>query len=101
AGLIVRAAGRVGNHDTLDLDKAHVQFSEKGVLVDQHLRTNNAHIYAVGDVANSPVPKITPLASFESKHAANEILGQSQPISYPAVPVVVYGTPKLAQTGVT
>ncbi|WP_439818925.1 dihydrolipoyl dehydrogenase family protein [Weissella paramesenteroides] len=101
AGLIVRAAGRVGNHDTLDLDKAHVQFSEKGVLVDQHLRTSNAHIYAVGDVANSPVPKITPLASFESKHATNEILGQSQPITYPAVPVVVYGTPKLAQTGVT
>ena len=101
AGLIVRAAGRVGNHDTLGLENAHVQFSEQGILVDHYLRTSNPHVYAVGDVANSPVPKITPLASFESQHVANEILGEEQAIAYPAMPVVVYGTPKLAQTGVT
>jgi glutathione reductase (NADPH) len=100
AGVVVRAVGRVGNHDTLALDQAQVQFRDEGILVDRYLRTSNAHIYAVGDVAYSPVPKITPVASYEAHHVVQEILGTSHPITYPAMPVVVYGTPKLAKVGV-
>ena len=100
AGVVVRAAGRVGNHDSLALEQAQVQFNKDGILVDRHLRTSNAHVYAVGDVAYSPVPKITPVASYEARHAVQEILGDSQSITYPAMPVVVYGTPKLAKVGV-
>jgi len=43
------AAGRRPNVKGLDLEKAGVSYSEKGIQVDKHLRTAAHHIYAAGD----------------------------------------------------
>ena len=100
AGVIVRAVGRVGNNDTLQLENAGVEDDIHGINVDEFLRTSNPHIYAAGDVANTSKPRITTVGYYEARYAASVILGHDQPIEYPAVPVVVYGTPKLAAVGV-
>ena len=34
----------------LGLEKAGVQFSNKGIAVNEHMQTNVSHIYATGDV---------------------------------------------------
>lgn len=48
---LLLAVGRVPNTDTLNLDAAGVGVDERGfVKVDDHLRTNVPHIYAIGDV---------------------------------------------------
>ncbi|MDR0899331.1 MAG: FAD-dependent oxidoreductase, partial [Lactobacillaceae bacterium] len=100
-GLVLRAIGRVGNNDTLDLTNAGVEDDIHGIQVDEFLRTINAHIYAAGDVANSGTPRITTAGYYEARYAAKVILGLSDPIEYPAIPMTVYGTPKLAQVGLT
>ncbi|MBJ7648926.1 dihydrolipoyl dehydrogenase family protein [Weissella confusa] len=100
AGVVVRAVGRVGNNDTLQLENAGVEDDIHGINVDEFLRTSNPHIYAAGDVANTSKPRITTVGYYEARYAASVILGHDQPIEYPAVPVVVYGTPKLAAVGV-
>jgi glutathione reductase (NADPH) len=99
-GLVVRAVGRVGNNDTLALENAGVDADIHGINVDEFLRTTNPHIYAAGDVANTEVPRITTAGYYEARYAASVILGNTEPISYPAIPVVVYGTPKLGAVGV-
>ncbi|WP_257975577.1 dihydrolipoyl dehydrogenase family protein [Leuconostoc citreum] len=101
-GKVISAVGRLSNADTLALNHAGVMYEHSGVRVNQYLRTTNPHIYAVGDVANSGVAKLTPVGAYEGRYVAKVIVNaQQSPINYPAIPVVVYGTPKLAQVGVT
>ena len=48
---ILVAAGRAPNVQGLNLEKVAVQYDARdGVMVDDHLRTSNPHIYAAGDV---------------------------------------------------
>ena len=48
---VLVATGRRPNSDNIAVGRAGVQVNERGeVIVDTHLRTNVAHIYAAGDV---------------------------------------------------
>ncbi len=49
---ILIAAGRAPNVDGLGLEQAEVAFTKRGVQVDDHLRTTNPRVFAVGDVAS-------------------------------------------------
>src|SRR5687767_2534182 len=53
AEALLVAAGRVPNTDGMDLEKAGIAFTTRGITVDEHLRTNQPHIYAAGDIAGS------------------------------------------------
>ncbi|MDN3505855.1 MAG: FAD-dependent oxidoreductase [Simkaniaceae bacterium] len=48
------STGRRANVNALNLEKAGVKFSEKGVSVDTYGRTNQSHIFAIGDVVGGP-----------------------------------------------
>ena len=48
---VLSAAGRIANIEHLALEKAGIEFSKKGIVVDEHLLTSNKNIYANGDVA--------------------------------------------------
>ncbi|MFD1430049.1 dihydrolipoyl dehydrogenase family protein [Lacticaseibacillus mingshuiensis] len=86
---------------TLGLGDAGVQVGARGIQVDDHLRTTNPHIFALGDVIAKTQPKLTPVASFEGRYVGATILADRGPIDYPAQPVVVYGTTELAQVGIS
>ena len=49
---ILVAAGRAPNLEGLGLDLAGVAVTRRGVQVDDHLRTSNPRVFAVGDVAS-------------------------------------------------
>ncbi|WP_165964828.1 dihydrolipoyl dehydrogenase family protein [Periweissella cryptocerci] len=97
--MVIAATGRPANIDDLNLDALDVEWSRHGIKVDQQLRTGAQNIFAIGDVADTAVPKLTPVGSFEGRYVAAVLAGNQEPIQYTAIPTVVYGAPKLAQAG--
>src|SRR5580765_2781313 len=52
---VLYSAGRAGNTQGLQLDRAGVEMDAKGrILVNEHFQTSAAHVYAAGDVIGSP-----------------------------------------------
>lgn len=99
--LVICSAGRQPNADHLGLENVGVKFDRHGIAVNDHLQTANKHIYAIGDVSATPVPKLTPLAGYEARYLAGQLDRPGAPITYPAVPTQVYAAPKLAQVGMS
>jgi pyruvate/2-oxoglutarate dehydrogenase complex dihydrolipoamide dehydrogenase (E3) component len=94
------AVGRKPNVDTLDLQNAGVTFSEKGVPVDEQLRTNIKHIYAAGDVIGGP--QFTHVAGFQAFTAARNALfpGASKGL-VENLPWTTFTDPEIAHCGLT
>jgi len=100
--LVVCSVGRIPNVDHLGLENIGVHYDRHGVQVNDKLQTANPHVYAIGDVSATPVPKLTPVAGYEARYLVTELTAPTgQPISYPVIPTEVYATPKLAEVGVT
>jgi len=94
------AAGRRPRLDGLDLEKAGVAFTSKGVTVDARMRTSNSRVYAIGDIAGGP--QFTHVASY---HAGliirNALFRIPAKTDYCALPWVTYSDPELAHVGLT
>ena len=98
--LVVHGAGRVPNIDDLNLERAGVDASSRGIRVNEYLQTSQPHIYAAGDVADTGAPALTPVAGKEAAAAAENLLhGPSQRVNYHAIPSVVFTIPPLASVG--
>lgn len=93
------AVGRRPVVDGLDLDKAGVKFSVRGVAVNARMKTSNRRIYACGDVTG-----LMPFTHVAEQQAgviiANLVFRIPKRISYRVVPSVVYTDPECAQVGV-
>ena len=98
---VLGATGRTPNVDGIGLDEVGIEYSKKGIVVNNHMQTNIPNIYASGDVVDKKIPKLTPTASFESSYIAKQILGNTDEIEYPVIPHVVYTLPRIATVGVT
>jgi len=94
------AVGRRPNVESLKLQNAGVNFSEKGLPVDEHLRTNIRHIYAAGDVIGGP--QFTHVAGFQAFTAARNALfpGASRGVSE-HVPWTTFTEPEVAHCGMS
>ena len=100
ADSVLVAIGRVPFTDGLGLDAAGVKRDNRGrVIVDPHLRTNIAGIYAVGDVIAGPM--LAHKAEEEGVAAAEIIAGQAGHVNYEVIPNVVYTYPEIASVGKT
>jgi len=99
--LVVHGAGRVPELAGLDLDAAGVEWDERGVRVAGHLQsTTNPAVYAAGDSADTPGMPLTPVAVFEGKVAASNMLkGTTTVPGYAGVPTAVFTIPELARVG--
>jgi len=94
------ALGRKPYTDNLGLDKAGVKVDAKGkVEVDEHLQTNVAGIYAIGDVVRGAM--LAHKAEEEGTFVAEVIAGQKPHINYNLIPGVVYTWPEVAAVGYT
>lgn len=49
---LLMATGRKPNLEGLGLDKAGVEFTKKGITINDSCRTNKKNIYAIGDIAS-------------------------------------------------
>ncbi|MEM6641914.1 MAG: dihydrolipoyl dehydrogenase [Bacteroidota bacterium] len=84
----------------LGLDAAGVKVDERGrVEVDNHLKTNVDHIYAIGDVVKGAM--LAHKAEEEGVFVAESIAGQKPHINYNLIPGVVYTWPEVASVGYT
>ncbi|MBC1997029.1 NAD(P)/FAD-dependent oxidoreductase [Listeria marthii] len=100
--LIIGATGRKPNIDHLSLEKANIDYTKKGIVVNEKLQIpTNPHIYACGDVADTKGAPLTPVVSLEAAFVAKNILGGDEKVNYPAIPSVVFTSPKLASIGIS
>lgn len=99
---VLDATGRLPNVDNMGLEKAGIEYSKKGIKVDEYLRTTAENIFASGDVIDKKIPKLTPTATFESEYIAGYILGiNTEKINYPVIPNLVFTLPRISQVGVS
>ena len=101
ADLVFFATGRVPNTHGLGLDKIGVAMNNEGaVLVDQHMRSNRHHIYAIGDVTDRL--NLTPFAIAEGHALADTLFGKHpRDVSPHNVATAVFSTPPVATVGLT
>jgi glutathione reductase (NADPH) len=102
ADLVVHGAGRVPDLDELNLDAANIASGPRGVTVTGDLQsTTNPAVYAAGDAADTPGKPLTPVAVFEGKVAASNMLtGTTTTPDYTAVPTTVFTIPELNRVGI-
>jgi glutathione reductase (NADPH) len=103
ADLAVHGAGRVPEIEDLNLGAAHVDATENGVKVNEYLQSrSNPAVYAAGDAAASGGPPLTPVAGYEGRIVAGNLLeGNHVTASYTAVPTVAFTIPPLASVGLS
>ncbi len=100
ADAILVGAGRVPQVQGLGLEKAGVEFTEKGIIVDDFLRTSHADIYAAGDCC-------LPFAFTHTADAAAQIVVQNalfkgrKRLSSLVVPWCTYTDPEIAHVGMS
>ena len=92
------ATGRVPTVD-LGLENASVEYTPKGIEVNEYLQTSARHIYAAGEVLGHGSPTHTAL--LESRVAAHNILHPKSRTSpnYAATPKVTFTYPGVASVG--
>ncbi|MEO3997984.1 FAD-dependent oxidoreductase [Mesorhizobium sp. CAU 1732] len=92
------AAGRKANVEGLDLDKAGIDFTPKGVTVSDTLRTTNRRVYAIGDVAGGP--QFTHVAGYHAGLVIRAILFRLKAREDRTIlPRVTYTDPEIAHVG--
>ena len=97
---ILVAAGKRANTGDLRLDLVDVKVNDNGsIAVDQYLRTSNTHIYAVGDVTDSPLRLETTAGREGTLAAGNALAYQQDSIDYDVVPYAIFTDPQLASVG--
>ncbi len=87
----------------LDLAVAGVEVDGHGYIsVDEVMRTNVSHIYAVGDIGYRNVPidmSLVHVAEAEGRCAALSILGRNPTLSMQHVPFIIFTLPMIAGAG--
>jgi dihydrolipoamide dehydrogenase len=92
--------GRRPNGKLIDADKAGVRVDERGfIAVDNQLRTNVSHIFAIGDIVGQPM--LAHKASHEAHVAAEVLCGKKHFMDAKCIPSVAYTDPEMAWVGVT
>ncbi|MEL6967043.1 MAG: FAD-dependent oxidoreductase [Pseudomonadota bacterium] len=94
------ATGRAATVDGLDLEKAGVKYTRRGITVNDKMRSSNRRVYAVGDVAGGL--QFTHVAGYQAGLVVRALL-----FRLPAkqntgiIPWCTYTDPELAHVGET
>ncbi len=96
---LLMAVGRKPNLDGLALEAAGVEYSPRGIVVDDNMRTNVPHIFAIGDVNARMM--LAHVASFQGVRALNAIDGVNDDIRFDVVPSAVFTNPECGMVGLT
>ncbi|MDW8467871.1 MAG: NAD(P)/FAD-dependent oxidoreductase [Burkholderiales bacterium] len=98
--MILVSVGRVPNGDRIGAERAGLAVDARGFIpVDSQMRTNVAHIFAIGDVARPPM--LAHKAVHEGHVAAEAAAGKKSHFDARAIPSVAYTDPEIAWAGLT
>ena len=96
---VLMAVGRRANIGSLNLSDAGVEFTPRGVLVNNVMQTNVPHIYAIGDINGQMV--LAHAATFQGIVALDHIMGIENEIDLSVMPAAVFTSPEAASVGLT
>jgi len=97
---VLVSVGRRPNGDLIKADQAGVKIGERGFIeVDGQMRTNQKHIFAIGDIVGQPM--LAHKASYEGKIAAEVAAGHKRAADARAIPSVAYTDPEVAWVGLS
>ncbi len=98
--LVLVAVGRSPNGKKIDADKAGVTVTDRGFIpVDNQMRTNVGHIFAIGDIIGQPM--LAHKAVHEAHVAAEVAAGHKAYFDARQIPSVAYTDPEVAWAGKT
>ncbi|MCR8843047.1 dihydrolipoyl dehydrogenase [Paenibacillus sp. SC116] len=94
------SVGRVANVEKLGLEQTNVQVENGVIRVNEHLQTNEPHIYAIGDCIGGL--QLAHAASAEGIAAVEHLSGHNNMAPQPRmIPRCVYARPETASIGLT
>ncbi|MBC2857266.1 NAD(P)/FAD-dependent oxidoreductase [Cetobacterium sp. 2A] len=93
------STGRKPNLDDLDLDKADISYTEKGILTNDYLQTSMNNIYSAGDVC-CPY-KFSHMAGYQGEIVVRNIVAPviKKSADYTSIPWVIFLSPEYSRTG--
>lgn len=95
---VLMSIGRKPHTAGLGLENTQAQVNERGwIVADSSLKTNDEHIYAIGDIVGEPM--LAHKASHEARVAVDAILGKKVAFEPLAIPAVVFTDPEIAWAG--
>ena len=98
ADKVLMAVGRKANVASLNLAEIGMDFTPRGILVDDRtMQTNIPHIYAVGDINGKMM--LAHAATFQGIVALDHIMGQENGIDLSVMPAAVFTSPEAASVG--
>lgn len=96
---VLVSVGRCANVNSLDLEKVNIEYTKKGILVNENYQTNIPNIYAIGDVTGKMM--LAHSATYSGYRVLNHILGKKDNINFNLVPSCVFTFPEVASIGLT
>ena len=96
---VLIATGRKPNIEGLNLEAAGVEYSPKGITVNDNMQTSVPHIYAIGDVNGRQM--LAHAATFMGFRAVNTIVGKADKIRFDIMPSAIFTYPEAAAVGLT
>jgi dihydrolipoamide dehydrogenase len=105
SGIVMSAVGRVPNGSGFGFEEVGIAFDRRAVKVDEHLRTNVAGVYAIGDLIGGMM--LAHVADEEGIVAARNAVaehsgdGRLETLRYDCIPACVYTFPNVAVVGST
>lgn len=99
ADKVLLSIGRRAFTEGIGLESIGVEAERGAVLTDEYMRTNIPGVYAAGDVNGKSMLAHT--AYREAEVAVSHMLGIKDPVSYRAIPGVIYTNPEVAGVGET
>lgn len=96
---VLMAVGRRANVGSLNLADIGVDFSPRGIAVDERMQTSVAHVYAVGDVNGKMM--LAHAATFQGIRALNAIMGVDDSLRLDVIPAAVFTMPEVGTVGLT
>jgi dihydrolipoamide dehydrogenase len=101
ADKVMQAIGFAPRTQGYGLDRTGVQIGARGAIeIDDHMRTNVPHVYAIGDVTGKLLLAHT--AEAQAVVAAETIAGaETMPLNYDMIPRATYCQPQIGSFGYT
>ena len=99
ADVVLMAVGRKANVSSLNLDDVGIDYTQRGITVDDNMLTNVPHVYAIGDINGKMM--LAHAATFQGVCALNHIMGESCRVRLDVMPAAVFTMPEVATVGLT
>lgn len=96
---VLMSAGRRANVENIGLAELGIEYSNKGIAVDEKMQTNITGVYAIGDVTGQSM--LAHSASFAGEIAAQNAMGANDSMNFANIPGCVFTMPEIASVGLT